>query len=59
MGVIKQMHINCTPGNCCAPAEFRYTCYAGRTNGADIDPTEPPESTQDSDRDPNIDMDRD
>lgn len=57
MGRLKQLHIDCTPDECVAPEEYKNTCYAGELM-SDEDPTEPPESTEGSDRDPNIDMDR-
>lgn len=55
MGQIKQMHIDCYPGVCVAPAEYFETCYM---QNVDEEPREPGEPMGDSDRDPSIDMDR-
>lgn len=57
MGKLKQLHIDCTPKKCVAPDGYKHTCYAGELM-TDDDQQEPPESTEGSDRDPNIDMDR-
>jgi hypothetical protein len=55
MGKLKQLHIDCTPGHCYARG-YESTCYMQEQ---DTEPTEPPENTDSTDRDPNIDMDRD
>ena len=54
MGKIKQLHIDCTPGNCLAKG-YESTCYM---QDIDEEPREPSEQIDDSDRNPIIDQDR-
>lgn len=61
MGYFKQLHIDCYEGECVA--NYIETCYMQPDNPSyvgevDTEPTEPPENTDGTDRDPNIDMDR-
>jgi hypothetical protein len=54
MGKLKQLHIDCTPGNCLAKG-YESTCYM---QNVDEEPLEPGEPIDGGDRDPSIDMDR-
>lgn len=57
MGMMKQLHIDCTPDKCLAPDVLKGTCYADELVG-DIDPTEPSKKLEGGDRDEQIDIDK-